>query len=358
MKENGVPRLEWFPEIRMLDEGSTLSFYELPPTVAMVPFHSMNGENPGHLVWDDFLPIFTLLTMFQMEEDSDLLMMRYILKDGRGLCASCDFRDEKYEACKHMHNKFLPLMMGRDPVHELTTTKSFSFETTKSKGGEKKSNLGCSRRGLAGIGALTDHGPSKMHGWEEDDYKITHNHGRGGMLYEFRNYMMENMEMPIIHRHKPPFRIVFSVNSSREPSRLMDFTAQIKMLQDSFNPNYVTVESYVFQDLSLEQQLDIMRQTSIFVTGCGGGAVSATFLPRGASLFLYYIEDGGVQYNQDTGKPARLDWDLFNNMSYLKVHWLPKTTMQSKGDLRSLALLVQHELDGQMREHSYDKFFT
>jgi hypothetical protein len=85
MKESGIPRLEWFPEIRTLDPDQSLSFYELSPNVVMVPFHSMNGGNPGHLVWDDFLPTYTLLTMYQLEAESDLLMMRYVLKDGRGL---------------------------------------------------------------------------------------------------------------------------------------------------------------------------------------------------------------------------------------------------------------------------------
>jgi hypothetical protein len=159
--DTGIPRLEWFPEIRKMKPDETLSYYELPPSVVMVPFHSMNGANPGHLVWDDFLPIYTLLTMFQLEKNTDLLMMRYILKDGvRGLWASCDFTDEKKEDCKTMQRKFLPLMIGADPVYEnMPTTEEFTFEIKD--GAEPRSNLICAQHGLAGIGALTDHGTTK-----------------------------------------------------------------------------------------------------------------------------------------------------------------------------------------------------
>ena len=351
LKKDGIGRLEWFPEIRK--ETGLLSYYELPSSVIMVPFHSMNGGNPGHLVWDDFLPVFTLLTMFQHEKDSELLMMRYILKDGRGLWASCDFREDKTELCEKMHRKFLPLMMGKDPVHDLTTTENFDFQP-KEPG---KSNLVCAKYGLAGFGALTDHGPTKLHGWELDDYEITHNHGRGGMLYEFRNFMMSNIGVPLEYSHKPPFRIVFSENSSDNLMRNLNFRKQKDILMKSFNPKYLTVESYVFKDIPLVQQVEIASQTTIYITGCGGGAVTATFLPRGASVLLYFLETGGVQGGRDTGKPARLDWDLFNNIGYLKVHWLPRGTMHKDTDLRSLVLLVQHELDSLMRERSYDKFF-
>eukprot|EP00980_Cylindrotheca_fusiformis_P027118 scaffold18918_cov44-Cylindrotheca_fusiformis.AAC.1 len=103
------------------------------------------------------------------------------------------------------------------------------------------------------------------------------------MLYEFRNYMVNNIGLPVEYNHEPPFRIVFSEKSSSIPSRAIDFTTQIDLLRKSFSPHYVSVESYILKDLSLEEQVEIAGQTSIFVTGCGGGAVTATFLPKGAS---------------------------------------------------------------------------
>ena len=70
------------------------------------------------------------------------------------------------------------------------------------------------------------------------------------------------------------------------------------------------------------------------------------FLPKGASLISFYneIEKGG-----DTR--ARLDWDLLNNLSYLRVHWLPRPqNFYGKGgpsvaDYQAFLSLIDHELD-------------
>jgi hypothetical protein len=108
----------------------------------------------------------------------------------------------------------------------------------------------------------------------------------------------------------------------------------------------------------MKEQLEIASQASIFITSCGGGAVTSMFMPRGSSIIMYYMEDGGVIANKLTGKPARLDWDLFNNIAYLKVHWLPAGTMETESDIKALFLLIQHELEGLIREKSYDHFFS
>lgn len=348
--EKGIERLKWFPQVRSGD--GPLSYYELPSNVVMIPYHAMNDANPGHLIWDSLLPMYTLLSMFQLEHNSELLILRYVLKDGRGLWASCDWKDEKRKLCEKMHKKFLPLMMGIEPIHDLTTTEDFDLKLA----GSQKSNLVCARHGLAGFGSLTDHG-GKLHGWEDGDYATTQNHGRGGTLYDFRNFMMSNIGIPQSFSHLPPFRIVFSEKSSENLSRNLDFGRQKELLSQSFNPQFISVEGYVFKDVPLVDQVDIVSQTTIYISGVGGGAVTATFLPRGASVFLYFMATGGAEGGRASGKPARLDWDLFNNLGYLKVHWLPTETMHVKEDLRSFLLLVQHELDGLMRERSYDKIF-
>lgn len=285
-----VSRLEWFPEIRLIKDEEPLSFYELPSNVVLVPFHSMNGANPGHLVWDDFLPLYNLLSMFQLiNESKELMLMRYVLKDqdekggssnnSRGLWASCDWKDENTVLCNKMFKKFLPLMLGSNPIHdELATTEKFDFQLR----GEtiSKSSLICARHGVAGIGALTDHGTSKLHGWEDRDYQMTQNHGRGGMIYEFRNFMLKNMGIPIELNHRPPFRVIFSEKSSNIGQRNFDFSRQKELLKQSFSNSYVSVESYVFSEMSLKEQVEISSQASIFITSCGGGAVTSMFMPR------------------------------------------------------------------------------
>jgi hypothetical protein len=87
----------------------------------------------------------------------------------------------------------------------------------------------------------------------------------------------------------------------------------------------VAVESYSFQDLSVREQVEIASRTSVFVTACGGAAVTASFLPAGGAVVLYYSETGGYKNNLNTKLPALLDWDVFNAMSYLRVHWMVRT---------------------------------
>ena len=64
-------------------------------------------------------------------------------------------------------------------------------------------------------------------------------------------------------------------------------------------------------------------RASVYVTWCGGGAITASFLPRGGSVQIYYAETGGTESNVHTNEPARLDWDFFNNLAYLHVNWIP-----------------------------------
>jgi len=85
----------------------------------------------------------------------------------------------------------------------------------------------------------------------------------------------------------------------------------------------IVVENHVFARYSIEEQIQMASRSAAFVSYCGGGAITGSFLPRGASLQLYYGEDSGIEHNKKTGLPARLDWDFFNNCAYLHVTWLP-----------------------------------
>jgi len=154
--DDGIERLRWFPRVVESNRTTEITYYELPPDSVMIPFHSLNGANPGHLVWDDFLPIYTLLRMFQLT-DRELVLLRYVLPDTtaelRGLWASCDVRAEKREECRKMMSKFMPLMIGSDARYKFTTTVDYEFVTSGNV--VPASDLVCSRTGLAGIGSLT-----------------------------------------------------------------------------------------------------------------------------------------------------------------------------------------------------------
>jgi hypothetical protein len=348
--KEGMARLEWFPNI-MSEPPS--QFYTLPDHVVMIPFHSLAGWNPGHLVWDDFLPLFTLLKLFSLGGDDDnkeILALRHVLP-GEGMWASCDAPAKK-ELCVMMQRKFWPLLNN----HSLPTTQlNAQLEIMETTGQARKSPLVCAKDGLAGIGALTDHGTHKLHGWHKEDYETSHNHGRGGMLWKFRTFCLNNLgiqDSP--STRQAPFQIIFSVQSSSNPLRNLDFSRQEHMLRRQLDPSEATIESKIFKDLSLKDQVQLVTETSIFITGCGGGAVTATFLPRGATVIIFYNEVGGRVANVPTNLPARLDWDLFNHLAYLHVHWFPSGTMNKMEDLVTLIQVVQDDLKRRKRELDMD----
>jgi hypothetical protein len=92
----------------------------------------------------------------------------------------------------------------------------------------------------------------------------------------------------------------------------------------------IVVEIHVFSRYTLEAQIQMASRSAAFVTYCGGGAITASFLPKGGALHLYYGEDGGIENNVPTHLPARLDWDFFNNCGYLHVKWIPYYISHSK----------------------------
>eukprot|EP00934_Nitzschia_sp_Nitz4_P005358 Nitzschia sp. Nitz4//scaffold109_size72162//9557//11089//NITZ4_005834-RA/size72162-processed-gene-0.3-mRNA-1//1//CDS//3329532727//5348//frame0 len=338
----GMLRTKWFPRVEYNTRPT--SFYALPSNVTLIPFHSMAAFNPGHLVWDDFLPMYTLAQIFE-KQDQELLMLRHTL-DGDALWATCDW-SKRAEDCAFMLRKFGPLM-NRNPDFNPSLTQRTVKLTLSSVVDKPKSNLVCARHGLAGLGALTDHGTEKGHGWDPKDYEFVYNSGRGGQLWRFRNFMMTNLGIPVSSAPPgPPYRVIISENSSQSSRRSMDFTLQLQALKDALavgNDTDVVFESYQMSKYSLEEQAKLVSTSAIYVTGCGGGAVTATFLPRGASLIVYYMEDGGISNNEDTDTPALLDWDYLNNMAYVRMIWFAQHAKDTPEKITGLVELVKRQL--------------
>ena len=358
---SGKDRLKWAPRIisPSSDEYRGRGYYALSDDIVLIPYHQLNGMNPGHLVWDDFLPIYNLLRMFYpaMETTSSHsnyieswkrpLLIRAILDPP--LWATCDNMEWRKEVCAKVVPKFLPLM-GIAGEKYLTTGESFLNVTH----GPQKSDLICAKNGAAGMGALTDHGPTKLHGWQRDDYDEVFNHGRGPLLFEFRNYMMQNigipLESPFVDRDAK-LMITFATNSSR--FRITDFQPHVDALNQSVLSNEIEIHRYKMSDLSLKDQVSIASNSAIYITASGGGAVTGMFLPEGACLIVFYAADGGRLQNKPTGLPALLDFDLLNNLSHIRVHWIPMPIEYEDGtdefvfgrlELETFVEFVKHEL--------------
>ncbi|OEU22609.1 hypothetical protein FRACYDRAFT_232767 [Fragilariopsis cylindrus CCMP1102] len=309
VQRHGFDKVRWAPKI--YDKFPNFQYYyELENDVVMIPFHSFAADNVGHLLWDDLL--------------------------------------KKKRACQENFERFLPLF-GVD---------------------------------LAGLGWLTDHG-IRDHGWMTNnephslDVAIARNVGRGPELYAFRNYLLRNMgllttiskttistsssigssniDKNFNYNQRPiQFRIILSAYSSNHPDRDFGLEEQRKALSEAFPT--ADVSTVVLRELSLREQIELIsqpkQQTSnehiIFVTACGGGSITGFFLPKDSSMILYYPESGGYDFSSKfnlTGGKAMLDWDLLNNLGYVRTHWLPIGTMNELEGLDALVYLVRHEMD-------------
>ena len=338
----GVWKVRWAPTKQY---ATTIpGYYALPDDAVWIPFHSLAAHNIGHLLWDDFYPIFSLLQLFGLQHTRLLLPLRHQIANT--LFANCDIRPNKRQQCQHNLDRFLPLL-GVDPAHFSTTKRAVLSIHAE----QRQSPYVCARQAVAGLGYLTDHG-WQDHGWNGQGHR-PHNLARGPTFRAFGEFIVQHV---LGEPHSPllppptPVRVVFSTLSSRYGDRRLDFAVQLAYLRQSkaFSlSEHIQIDDYSLWELSLEDQIRLALETHIFVTSCGGGVMTATFLPAGAALLVYYNPTGGFDYknNQLTGGPARLDWDLFNNAGHLRVHWLPITSMNTTQDLELLSLLLQHESD-------------
>ncbi|CAJ1960446.1 unnamed protein product [Cylindrotheca closterium] len=325
----GIHKVKWSPKIV---DAPPKDYYMLPDNAVFVPFHSLAAHNVGHLLWDDLYAIYLLLSDFGFLASEKVLLRVDTLPL---LYGTCEMRRKKAQRCAQNYEKFLPLM-GIDPS---------TFSTAKhAKQSPASPTIICAKTAVAGLGMLSDHG-LKDHGWNPTVDGPVQNVGRGSMLYQFRNFMLHNLGFPLIPSGNNPFRILLSAHSSGEPERDLDFQAQHQRLHSAF-PS-ADVQIVEFAQMSLMDQISLTSQSNVFVSTCGGGAMTATFLPRGASLILLYSEQGGFDFASFnlTGGPAYLDSDLFNNAGYLQVHWIPIGTINTVHGLDSLEYLIRHEMD-------------
>jgi hypothetical protein len=328
----------WFPSIKTPAAGG---YYELPSDIVWVPIRTQNVHifNPGHLIWDYYLPIFTLLSMFGLEDSKTPLVV-----DINPFCT--ELKDKRNGCFKRM-TKFLALV-GTAPgtiASRLQHNTSFSFNASHSE-------TICVRHAVAGTGMLNDHGRNK-HGSLAADYAAMRNVGRGPEFYRFRNFMLRNMGIGEASVLTAPFQIVLSLNSSSNPTRMYGFEAQIAKLQESFDAADVVVRPLVLADLPLKQQLQVVSETAVYISVMGGSAVFASFLPRGSTVVLFFNDAHDWVIDEETREPilpVKMDWDFFNNAAYLQVHWFPVSTMNTEADMKVLVSTIRNGIEKRKRD--------
>eukprot|EP00980_Cylindrotheca_fusiformis_P007656 scaffold1605_cov141-Cylindrotheca_fusiformis.AAC.19 len=322
--------LDFFPSILSTPPSR---FYALPGNTVMIPFYSTGGWSPFHLFWDDFVAIFNLMYIFQLHDGIPLLL-RHAVPNGV-LPESCDDSVKRAE-CEETIREYSPLMM-RSPT---ILTSQLEVELRLDLNHEPKSNLVCAKHGLVGTGALTDHGTHKTNGWSKGNRGIAHNHGRGDLFWKFREFCLGNLGLADNDRLGSPFKILVATPSLEETVLRSESEILERLLRQNFDTDMASIELHVGKNLRLVDKVHSVLEATVLLVFSFEDAVSATFLPRGATLIIFFDEakvvDGQVR-----------NWDLFNNLSYLRVHWFPIGTVRTQDDSQALIHVVRDALRNQ-----------
>ena len=328
--------LPWAPTVVGRQQGG---YYELPDNVLWIPYilDASFAGNLGHFCWDFLLPFYTLLVMYGLDEKEK----RYKL-----VLTSTDDTCRNTPSCGGLIRKFMPL---------IGTTEIYSVDNLMITSNDEVHRI-CSPHGASGIGMLTDHGATR-HGQGFVDYQQVQNAGRGAHFYAFRNFMIRNLgidEPDIVQRAR--HGVMFSVNSSANPSRRRSFDKQIAVTRERLGDK-AFVSGTELARLSLEDQVKIILQLSVMVSTVGGSTATCMFLPRHASLVLYFVSDEDfVSKSPMKDFPTMMDFDFWNNASYLRVHWLPLGSMDDEFHSNFLVNLIASELAQTERFQANDNF--
>lgn len=295
-------RSKWTPESRSR-ENATTSYYKLSDDTVWISFYPWGDCNAGHLLWDSFLPIYTLLDMFRLT-DKKLFLTEMPSRKG---------------SCRPLMRQYGPMMgmRGLPPI------------TTKLKVANAQASLVCTRHSASGMGWLTDHGMN-LHGVRPSDFENPHNIFRSSNLIGFRNYLLKNIGMKTPSVLEKPHRVTFSILSSKDLDRRFDFSRQVQAVRTAV-PD-VEVQSIAMWNYTIDKQIEIATKSAVYISVGGGGTSPAFFLPEGASLILY----GRVG--------ERFDWDLWNNYAQVRTHWLT-LSQNMENDTELLVDLVRAELE-------------
>ena len=363
---------DWFPTV--VRSSPPEKYYALEEDLVFVPFHSMFSKKESQVdeysvVWDDLFPIFTLMNMFQLispDTKKEPLPMRYVIRGEGEMNNLTNYNGSRLLMRQSSSNEYKKLMNHQrgqktswtSQIDAIMMSSSTSEHDTQQP---LHSGLVCAKDGVAGLGPL---GIRYMNGKKKRD--ISHNQGKGGLLWMFRNYCLSNLgllTLPSVQTTSSTNRIIVSTKSF--DSKLIERGLQNYPLT-SVNRNEkendekkagdrrLMIESHDFSDdeFDITSRVKLMLDTKVFITTCSDMmATAALFLPRGASLIIIYGNtnvnhkaDGGIMtFADDETKNGCIRYqDLLNNLSHVAVHWIPEHTTRSEAGLEVLLDIVKH----------------
>jgi hypothetical protein len=301
-------------------------------------------SNFGHVLTDNLLPLFSLLDSFLDKPTTDVKVFEY--KTARPLGFNCEVqynarwvrRDAKLLArtqqdCQRFGPMMFP-MITKHPVSLLSSLFSFSADAIDDSSTMITTNTVCFQNLFVGYPFLSlahhhhldPYRPDTRAG--RDSVKPVVNlgwHGRQSQLWRFRQYTMRNLGLYDDSSTKVRNLIVIW-NRNDQKRLLRDLTGLAEYVRQMVPDAEVIVTELVGMDLP--EQIQLMSQTAVHITGPGGGSFIGMYLPRGATMIRLYAAD------------YLMELPFFNALGYIHVDHLGCRSSSSDNNITKGAAVL------------------
>ena len=282
-------RTQWFPR---RDDSRNSMYYQLPDDVVMVPFLPTSPDKMLHVMWDFLLPIFTLLSNFHLEDH------RIALVD-----VSSDAQNPLLDE-KNSIVQFFPLLRMTSPTVYTFQNRTSSVDRI------------CARQATAAMSLLES---------VKERSPTMRLQGRGRTLWDFRQYMLQNIGVTNMGGGpRSPFKVTLV------GPKLTNETV-VSIRQAFAKDDRVEVYHYASIDgLSLEKRVKVALESSVFVSdGNDESSAYGIFVPRGGSIVLLTDQEQSSD-----------EWEyVWSHLSHVRVHEL-----SNNGTDEFLVKLIQDEI--------------
>jgi GDP-fucose transporter C1 len=251
-------------------------------------YQGWHAANFAHVLWDEFMPLYLMMYLFDVVTH-DIQPLRMNTAPGHSWWDTmCHTEPGSRPKCRQFYAQMTYLLTP--------SAKIVDIEAFLGNAGDRHV---CFPRMLAGIGTMSDHCLDvTVHGRRPGPHVC--NEGRAKMLWEYRNWLLEAASgdpklVPCQHN------ILVGSNSFKRAINNWDAVAQA--VRDKFG---LPARRIDWAQLSVDEQLQLASNTTLYLAMCGGSASPAMFMPRGATMIVWCNE-------------YKLDWNLYNHMSHLRV---------------------------------------
>ena len=323
---------------------SSAAFRALPMRRGVhVLYESYNAENIGHFFGDELWPLFRLANIFHVTDRLDeVQFMRWV--DGEPNNPACETKSDR-RRCAANYRRMFPLLSQR-PLQLLRPKNNVSF---------------CVSDLLVGIGSLSDHCEDRTSHGRLDHKAAVCNDGIAEAAWRFRAHLMRRLERrrgrpfdaepppspsppppPPPPPRPPPSLPLNAVNDSSNSTLPLASPAEAPIVvlvrrgtrnMHRLPANYEQAMREVgalvrrpvafleMANMTLFDQVRVLRRTKLLVSPAGGTSFVGLFLPRGAAMLLF----SNVRHDR------HLDFGFYSAWSHVEVSYMLVTRKTEVG---------------------------